>query len=96
LNFYKVYQSSRWVGEQLVIRIAKKLSESAIAKLNQEYSDIVLSGEIIQRGALRQEKNEPDIWDLPRLVLRPHRRSFGRFRQFIDAINATDENATRA
>ena len=90
LDFYKVYQSSRWVGEQLVIRIREKLSESALQKLNEEYSDVVRSGEIVQRGALRQEKNEPDIWDLPRLVLRPHRRSFGRFRQMIDAINATD------
>jgi hypothetical protein len=49
----------------------------------------VRTGEIIQRNALRQEKNEPQIWDLPRLVLTPHRRSFGRFRQLIDAINGT-------
>jgi hypothetical protein len=27
---------------------------------------------------------------LPRLILTPHRRSFGRFRQLIDAINAAD------
>lgn len=90
VQFYRVYQSARWVGEQLVIRITKKLSDSALAELNADYSDIVRTGEIIQRGALRQEKNEPEIWHLPRLVLKPHRRSFGRFRQFIDAINATD------
>jgi hypothetical protein len=89
LHFYSVYQSSRWVGEQLVIRISQKLSDAALVELNQQFSDIVRIGEIIQCGALRQEKNEPEIWDLPRLVLRPHRRSFGRFRQLIDAINAT-------
>jgi hypothetical protein len=27
---------------------------------------------------------------LPRLALTPHRRSFGRFRQLIDAINASE------
>jgi hypothetical protein len=38
--------------------------------------------------AMNPTGNEPEIWDLPRLVLTPHRRSFGRFRQLIDAINA--------
>ena len=87
LKFYSIYQSARWVGAQLVIRISRKLSKPALLKLNQDFSDIVRTGEIVQGNALRQEKNEPDIWDLPRLILTPHRRSFGRFRQLIDAIN---------
>jgi hypothetical protein len=41
----------------------------------------------VQGGPLPQEKNEPEIWDLPRLVLKPHRRDFGRFRDLIDEIN---------
>jgi uncharacterized protein (TIGR00730 family) len=90
LHFYSVYQSSRWVGEQLVIRMTRKLPESAVATLNKEFSDIVRSGEMVQGTALRQEKNEPEIWDLPRLIFSPHRRSFGRFRQLIDAINLTE------
>jgi uncharacterized protein (TIGR00730 family) len=90
LHFYSVYQSSRWVGEQLVIRINQKLPEIALARLNQDFSDLVRTGEIVQGSALRQEKNEPEIWDLPRLVLTPHRRSFGRFRQLIDAINLAE------
>jgi hypothetical protein len=85
-----VYQSSRWVGQELVIRIARKLSGKAMSLLNNEFSDIVRTGEIVQGTALRQEKNEPEIWDLPRLILTPHRRSFGRFRQLIDAINRAD------
>lgn len=90
LHFYSVYHSARWVGEQLVIRINRKLSDAAVKELNQEFSDIVRTGEIVQRSALRQEKNEPEIWDLPRLVLRPDRPNFGRFRQLVDAINATE------
>ncbi|HEV2842644.1 MAG TPA: TIGR00730 family Rossman fold protein [Chthoniobacterales bacterium] len=92
LHFYSVYQSSRWVGEQLVIRLSQKLSKKALADLNENFADLVRTGEIRQGSALRQEKNEPEIWSLPRLVLTPHRRSFGRFRQLIDAINVT--NAT--
>lgn len=90
VRFYSVYQSSRWVGGQLVIRLARKLSPKALAELNREFADLVQTGEIVQRAALRQEKNEPEIWELPRLVLAPHRRSFGRFRQLIDAINASE------
>jgi uncharacterized protein (TIGR00730 family) len=90
LHFYSVYQSSRWVGEQLVIRTSRKISPTALVALNHSFSDIVRTGEIIQGSALRREKNEPDIWDLPRLVLTPHRRSFGRFRQLIDAINGAE------
>jgi uncharacterized protein (TIGR00730 family) len=88
LQFYKVYHSARWVGEELVIRIAHRLSKSAIIDLNEKFADVLREGQIVQGNALRQEKNEPEIWELPRLVLTPYRRSFGRFRQLIDAINA--------
>jgi NAD(P)H-hydrate repair Nnr-like enzyme with NAD(P)H-hydrate dehydratase domain len=77
------------VGEQLVIRLCHRLSSKAIVDLNQKFADLVRADEIVQGNALRQEKNEPEIWDLPRLILTPHRRSFGRFRQLIDAINAS-------
>lgn len=90
VGFYRVYQSARWVGPELVIRLGRKLSPQAIVRLNREFADVVRSGEIVQGTALHPEKNEPEIWDLPRLILTPHRRSFGRFRQLIDAINAAD------
>ena len=88
LQFYKVYHSARWVGEELVIRINQRLPAAAIVDLNKKFSDLLRSGEIVQGNALRQEKNEPEIWNLPRLVLTPHRKNFGRMRQLIDAINA--------
>ena len=88
LHFYSIYHSARWVGEQLVIRLNRKLSSSAVAQLNRGFGDLVRVGEIVQSTALRREKNEPEIWELPRLILTPHRRSFGRFRELIDAINA--------
>lgn len=90
LRFYSVYQSSRWVGQELVVRIARKLSPRAVVKLNADFADVVRTGEIVQGTARRQEKNEPEIWDLPRLIFTPHRRSFGRLRQLIDAINAAE------
>jgi uncharacterized protein (TIGR00730 family) len=89
LKFYKVYHSARWVGQQLVIRIYRRLSKNAMIDLNEKFADLLREGEIVQGKALRQEKNEPEIRDLPRLIFTPHRRSFGRLRQFIDAINSS-------
>ena len=87
LQFYKVYHSTRWVGEKFVIRLNRPLSTEAVAQLNNKFSDLVREGHIVQGGALPPEKNEPEIWNLPRLILTPHRDNFGRIRQLIDAIN---------
>ena len=89
LRFYTIYHSARWVGEQFVLRICRSLSESAVADLNKNFADLLRQGAIVQGSALPQEKNEPENWNLPRLILTPHRNSFGRFRQLIDAINSS-------
>ena len=96
LQFYKVYNSVRWVGEQLVIRLTQRLTSSAVDELNRTFADLVRKGKIVQGTALPQEKNEPEIWDLPRLILKPHRRDFGRFRQLIDAVNLAEVEAGAA
>jgi len=89
LNFYKVYHSARWVGERFVIRMNERLSPDAIVNLNRQFADMLRKGEIVQRTALPQEKNEPEIWSLPRLIFTPFRSRFGRFRELIDAINSS-------
>ncbi len=88
VQFYRNYRSYRWVGDRLAVRLDQKLTEAAVAKLNVDFQDILDGGQIEQTGALPQESNEPEIADLPRLVLKPFRRNFGRLRQFLDAINA--------
>src|SRR5438045_6748210 len=89
-DFYRIYHSARWVGEKLVIRIARALSAAGVAELDDKFAAVLRRGAIIQGKALPQERNEPEILSLPRLVLTPHRRSFGRFRQLIDAINRAE------
>ena len=68
-----------------------RLSKKAIVDLNKQFADILRKGEIVQGAALPQEKNEPEIWDLPRLILTPFRNRFGRFRELIDAINSSSQ-----
>src|SRR4030095_1243255 len=73
LQFYKMYHSMRWVKERLVIRLNHALSEREIADLNEKFADVLRKGEIIQGAAQREEKTEPEIWNLPRLFLTPYR-----------------------
>jgi uncharacterized protein (TIGR00730 family) len=93
-GFYRIYHSARWVGEQLVVRLAHPLSKAKLAELNGSFSNLLRRGQIVQSKALPPEKNEPELWELPRLVFTPHRRNFGRFRQLIDAINGTDTSCS--
>jgi len=93
-RFYRNFRSYRWVGSRLVIRLERRLSDKAVAVLNAEFRDILLGSEIVQGEALPEEKNEPDLADLARLIFTPHRRNFGRLRLLIDAINAAEPEVT--
>ena len=86
-RFYRVYHSSRYVRDRLVLRLNRPLPEKDLRRLNREFEDILVSGRIEAGTALPEEANEPEIFHLPRLVLHFDRKHFGRLRQLIDAIN---------
>ena len=88
MQFYKVFHSARWVGERFVIRLNRSLSKEALIDLNNRFTDILRTGEIVQRTAASKQ-DEPELSDLPRLIFIPVRSRFGRFRQLIDAINSS-------
>lgn len=85
-NFYRVYHSSRYVGEQFVIRLKCPLSEALIDQLNVEFSDILVAGRILASEALPAEKGDV-TQHLPRLVMHFNHRDFGRLHQMIRQIN---------
>ncbi len=87
LHFYKNYQSSRYVGQQMVVRLATRLTAGALDGINTRFADVLRAGRFVQGPALRQERNEPEIAHLPRLVFTPNRRDFGRMRLLINALN---------
>ena len=89
-TFYRNYRSYRWVGARMVVRLTHRLTPAAVEKLNVDFADLIEQGSIIQTDALPAEANEPELAHLPRLVLQPQRRNFGRIRLFLDAINAAE------
>jgi hypothetical protein len=86
-GFYRNYHSTRYVRDLTVVRHVEPLSDEALQALNEEFSDLLLGGRIERSSALPAEANEPDIADLPRLVMQFNRRDFGRFRRLVDRLN---------
>ncbi|MCH2149969.1 MAG: hypothetical protein MK095_11105, partial [Phycisphaerales bacterium] len=85
LQFYKVYHSSRYVGDHLVLRLKHALSEEQMDALNDDFADLVHCERIELSGAL---PGETDHLELPRLVFHHTRRAWGRVRQLIDRVNS--------
>lgn len=89
LKFYRVYHSMRYVGDHLVLRICKSITDEQLDAINTDFADILVSGKIELVEALAEERNEPELADLPRLKLHFNRKNLARFRQLIDRINDT-------
>lgn len=89
LKFYRVYHSLRYVGDNLVLRITNSISPKDLDALNTEFADIIVSGKIQQVEALPEERNEPELADLPRLKMHFDRKHLARLRLLIERINDT-------
>ncbi len=86
LGFYRVFHSVRIVGDNLVFRVARALTEDEVAGLQQAFED-VLKGRIDQApGPVPQEFSEYP--ELPRLIVPFNRSSYSRLRRMIDHVNA--------
>ena len=86
-RFYRNYHSSRFVGDNLVIRLQNAPSESALAALTEDFADIVEGEKFHVRDAYKEEREDEDAPDLVRLVFGFDRRSYGRLRKLIDVLN---------
>jgi hypothetical protein len=87
LTFYRNYHSSRYVGNRLVLRLHRVPAPEALARLEEEFRDILAESGFSVGPALPEEAEESAVADLPRLTFVFNRRSFGRLRQLIDALN---------
>lgn len=85
-KFYRIYHSSRYVGEQFVMRLNCELSDAQVEQLNQDFSDIIIKGKIQKSQALSQESGD-ETAALPRLIFYFNQRDLGRLYQLIANIN---------
>jgi uncharacterized protein (TIGR00730 family) len=86
-GFYRNFHSYRYVGKKLVMRLQKPITPDLLGQLNTEFLDLIEEGAFHTSEALPDEKDEPHLKELPRLLFTKQKGQAGRFRQMIDFIN---------
>jgi uncharacterized protein (TIGR00730 family) len=87
-DFYSVYHSIRYVRDLTVLRLNRRVSGGTLALLNRDFSDILAGGEIAQTGATEEEIQKGEFPELPRLVMKFNRHSYGKLLMLIRAVNS--------
>ena len=86
-RFYRNFHSTRFVKDLFIIRLKNAPSESAIAAMNEDFSDIVMEGKINAIKPTPEEVEDKDRLELARIAFNFNRRDYGRLRQLIDVLN---------
>jgi uncharacterized protein (TIGR00730 family) len=86
-RFYRNFHSTRFVKDLLVIRIKKAPGHSALAAMNEDFSDIITTGKIQSIKPTSEEVEHDDNLKLARIAFAFNRRDYGRLRQLIDVLN---------
>ncbi|HIQ22599.1 MAG TPA: LOG family protein [Planctomycetes bacterium] len=89
LGFFRVYHSMRYVRDKLVLRLTRSLPDEVIEQIHIRFSDILTRGRFTQGGPLPEERDEPELATLPRLIFHFNRRDHGRLRALIDYLNGS-------
>lgn len=86
-GFYHNYQSQRYVGNRLVLRLLRAPAKDDLTCLRREFADLLKSGTFEVIEPLPAEVADGDALDCARIAFRFNRRSYGRLRAFVDALN---------
>ncbi len=85
LGFYRVYHSMRYVRDRLVLRLIHQPSAELVNEINRDFSDMLVGGQFEVTDVLEDERNEPELIHLPRLVF-PIRPSRSRQAATVDRL----------
>lgn len=85
--FWRNYDSLRWVGDRLVLRLVHEPSDADIESLNERFGAMCAEGRIERTEPLDVEVADGDAVELPRIVLTLAQRSVGSLFALIRAIN---------
>ncbi len=94
-QFYSNFQSMRFVGNQLVIRVKDKPSESLIELLNEHFQDICKNQPDFRPIEVTYEElRDQDCLDCHRIAFTFNKSSYGRLRKAVDLINDNSSSPT--
>jgi uncharacterized protein (TIGR00730 family) len=86
-RFYRNFHSSRFVKDLFVIRLKHAPADSAIAAMNEDFSDLIVGPPIQRVDPTPEEVADQDHLELSRIAFGFNRRDYGRLRQMIDVLN---------
>ncbi len=87
IGFYRNYDSMRYVGETLVIRLRKEPTNAQVRELNQRFGHLCKVGDIHVTEPIGPERKEQDKVELPRIAFAFAKHGYGDLREMIDLCN---------
>ncbi|MCB0977488.1 MAG: TIGR00730 family Rossman fold protein [Acidimicrobiales bacterium] len=87
-GFWRNYDSLRWVGKRLVLRLRARPTDAEVEQLAEEFGWMLTEGRIEATEPLSAERTDKDKLDLPRLVLVLDQYKVGSLHRLIRAINS--------
>ncbi len=86
-SFYKNYHSMRYVKENVVMRLNKKITNDNIQTLNRQFADIIIEGEIASCDPYKEEVETRDYLKKDRITFKFNKVNFGRLVSMVRMIN---------
>lgn len=87
-GFWRNYDSLRWFGDTLVLRLRAEPTDDELSELNRRFASMLVSGSIERSSPREQEVADDDVLHLPRVSLHLQQRQVGDLYRLIGAINA--------
>ncbi|MCM3779165.1 LOG family protein [Microbacterium hydrocarbonoxydans] len=87
-GFWRNYDSLRWIGDTLVLRLRAEPTDAEIDDLNDRFGGMLSRGRIERTSPRSPEVADDDVLQLPRLALHLDQRQVGNLFRLIGAINS--------
>lgn len=87
-GFWRNYDSLRWIGSRLVLRLMAEPTDAEIETLNEQCGDLLASGRIERTAPHAREREDDDRLDHPRLTMTFDRHRVGELHRLIRAVNS--------
>ena len=88
LGFYRNFDSIRYVGHVVVMRLKQAPNDTQLAMLNDKFSSLCAAGGIARATPFEPERRENDKLDLARITFTLANHSSGVLRELIDNVNS--------
>lgn len=85
LNFYKNYDSSRFLRDKYLIRLKRPVTDAELKALSAQFKDICVKGGIERLADPLEDDNQDP--SLERIVFHFNRAGYSRLRELVDRLN---------